>query len=78
LAITLASVISPYNRLQIAIGEERGMARLIMGNLMTFDGFVEGPNRAIRLQNNSVRNVGRPRRNSSCRQARQIREIPCH
>ena len=45
LAITLASVISPYNRLQIAIGEERGMARLIMGNLMTFDGFVEGPNR---------------------------------
>jgi hypothetical protein len=27
------------------IGEERGMARLIMGNLMTFDGFVEGPNR---------------------------------
>jgi hypothetical protein len=46
------------------------MAKLIMWNLMTLDGLVEGPEPWFGCKNNSVRNVGRLRCNSSCRQAR--------
>src|ERR1700687_3232855 len=47
-ACNIAPVISSSNQLQNASGlEGAGVAKLIMWNLMTLDGFVEGPNRDI-------------------------------
>jgi hypothetical protein len=47
-ACNIAPVISGYNQLQYASGwKGSAMAKLIMWNLMTLDGFVEGPNRDI-------------------------------
>jgi dihydrofolate reductase len=46
-ACNIAPVPGSYNQLQIAIGLGGGMAKLIMWNLMTLDGFVEGENRDI-------------------------------
>src|SRR6185312_12852061 len=47
-ACNIAPVVSGYNQLRNAIGlMSILMARLIMWNLMTLDGFVEGPNRDI-------------------------------
>jgi dihydrofolate reductase len=47
-ACNIAPVGSGYNQLQIASSLRSGaMAKLIMWNLMTLDGFVEGPNRDI-------------------------------
>jgi hypothetical protein len=44
-ACNIAPVISGYNQLQYASGWKRSaMAKLIMWNPMTLDGFVEGPN----------------------------------
>jgi len=48
-ACNIAPVISGYNQLQNASGlKGSAMTKLIMWNLMTLDGFVEGPNRARR------------------------------
>jgi len=47
-ACNIAPVISGCNQLQSAIGwKGSAMTKLIMWNLMTLDGFVEGPNRDI-------------------------------
>jgi dihydrofolate reductase len=47
-ACNIAPVSADCNQLQNAIGmEERKMGKLVMWNLMSLDGFVEGPNRDI-------------------------------
>jgi hypothetical protein len=58
-ACNIAPVIPDYNQLRNASSLETGeadVAKLIMWNLMTLDGFVEGPNRG----NSSTRRHCRP------------------